>query len=329
MKTLKRIMQVLGFLLLAIALLYVTMRITGHIVLKDFYDYATRELPIPGLFDGFTPQGLELDEKTNTFIISGYTEKEGRIYFVDMDKNVKWIYVKSTTGDVCKDHFGGVTIYKDYLLLSGGNGASTGRQFIYTFNLLEAYNAKNGEYITAKAESDVYVGTAFINVEDDILYVGEFNHDGHKTYDVQATTNRAWMPEDAKAIMLSYNLNSDGTIGSVPTKAYSIPDDVQGMAFTPDGIAFSESYAINPAQIAIYQIPTSSTSTIKIDGHDIPYYVYNDEVLVKSIKVSPMIEGIVYSNNLLYTLNESSSHKYLFGLLFRGSYIYSYDYMHE
>ena len=64
MKTLKRIMQVLGFLLLAIALLYVTMRITGHIVLKDFYDYATRELPIPGLFDGFTPQGLELDEKT-------------------------------------------------------------------------------------------------------------------------------------------------------------------------------------------------------------------------------------------------------------------------
>ena len=329
MKILKRIMQVLGFLLLAIALLYVTMRITGHIVLKDFYDHATREFTIPGLFDGFTPQGLELDEKTNTIIISGYTEKEGRIYFVDKDKNVKRIYAKSTTGEVCKDHFGGVTIYKDYLLLSGGNGASTGRQFIYTFDLSEAYNAKDGEYITAKAECDVYVGTAFINAVDDILYVGEYNHDGNKTYDVKATTNRDWMPEDAKAIMLSYNLNSDGTIGSIPTKAYSIPDDVQGMAFTPDGIAFSESYAINPAQIAIYQIATSSTSTIKIDAHDIPYYVYNDGLLVKSIKVSPMVEGIIYSNNVLYTLNESSAHNYLFGLLFRGSYVYSYDYMHE
>lgn len=329
MKILKRIMQVLGFLLLAIALLYVTMRITGHIVLKDFYDHATREFTIPGLFDGFTPQSIELDEKTNTFIISGYTEKEGRIYFVDKDKNVKRIYAKSTTGEVCKDHFGGVTIYKDYLLLSGGNGASTGRQFIYTFDLSEAYNAKDGEYITAKAECDVYVGTAFINAVDDILYVGEYNHDGNKTYDVKATTNRDWMPEDAKAIMLSYNLNSDGTIGSIPTKAYSIPDDVQGMAFTPDGIAFSESYAINPAQIAIYQIATSSKSTIKIDAHDIPYYVYNDGLLVKSIKVSPMVEGIIYSNNLLYTLNESSAHNYLFGLLFRGSYVYSYDYMHE
>ena len=42
-----------------------------------------------------------------------------------------------------------------------------------------------------------------------------------------------------------------------------------------------------------------------------------------------MVEGIVYSNNLLYTLNESSAHNYLFGLLFRGSYIYSYNYMHE
>ena len=329
MKILKRIMQVLGFLLLAIALLYVTMRITGHIVLKDFYDHATREFTIPGLFDGFTPQSIELDEKTNTFIISGYTEKEGRIYFVDKDKNVKRIYAKSTTGEVCKDHFGGVTIYKDYLLLSGGNGASTGRQFIYTFDLSEAYNAKDGEYITAKAECDVHVGTAFINAVDDILYVGEYNHDGNKTYDVKATTNRDWMPEDAKAIMLSYNLNSDGTIGSIPTKAYSIPDDVQGMAFTPDGIAFSESYAINPAQIAIYQIATSSTSTIKIDAHDIPYYVYNDGLLVKSIKVSPMVEGIIYSNNVLYTLNESSAHNYLFGLLFRGSYVYSYDYMHE
>ena len=88
MKILKRIMQVLGFLLLAIALLYVTMRITGHIALKDFYDHATRELTIPGLFDGFTPHGLELDEKTNTIIISGYTENEARIYFVDKDKNV-------------------------------------------------------------------------------------------------------------------------------------------------------------------------------------------------------------------------------------------------
>ena len=302
MKILKRIMQVLGFLLLAIALLYVTMRITGHIVLKDFYDHATREFTIPGLFDGFTPQSIELDEKTNTFIISGYTEKEGRIYFVDKDKNVKRIYAKSTTGEVCKDHFGGVTIYKDYLLLSGGNGASTGRQFIYTFDLSEAYNAKDGEYITAKAECDVYVGTAFINAVDDILYVGEYNHDGNKTYDVKATTNRTWMPEDAKAIMLSYNLNSDGTIGSIPTKAYSIPDDVQGMAFTPDGIAFSESYAINPAQIAIYQIATSSTSTIKIDAHDIPYYVYNDGLLVKSIKVSPMVEGIIYSNNVAFFL---------------------------
>ena len=214
-------------------------------------------------------------------------------------------------------------------MLSGGNGASTGRQFIYTFDLSEAYNAKDGEYITAKAECDVHVGTAFINAVDDILYVGEYNHDGNKTYDVKATTNRAWMPEDAKAIMLSYNLNSDGTIGSIPTKAYSIPDDVQGMAFTPDGIAFSESYAINPAQIAIYQIATSSTSIIKIDGHDIPYYVYNDGLLVKSIKVSPMVEGIIYSNNVLYTLNESSAHNYLFGLLFRGSYVYSYDYMHE
>ena len=93
MKILKRIMQVLGFLLLAIALLYVTMRITGHIALKDFYDHATREFIIPGLFDGFTPQSIELDEKTNTFIISGYTEKEGRIYFVDKDKNVKRIYL--------------------------------------------------------------------------------------------------------------------------------------------------------------------------------------------------------------------------------------------
>ena len=329
MKILKRIMQVLGFLLLAIALLYVTMRITGHIALKDFYDHATREFTIPGLFDRFTPQSIELDEKTNTFIISGYTEKEGRIYFVDKDKNVKRIYAKSTTGEVCKDHFGGVTIYKDYLLLSGGNGASTGRQFIYTFDLSEAYNAKDGEYITAKAECDVHVGTAFINAVDDLLYVGEYNHDGNKTYDVKATTNRAWMPEDAKAIMLCYNLNSDGTIGSIPTKAYSIPDDVQGMAFTPDGIAFSESYAINPAQIAIYQIATSSTSTIKIDGHDIPYYVYNDGLFVKSIKVSPMVEGIIYSNNVLYTLNESSAHNYLFGLLFRGSYVYGYDYMHE
>jgi hypothetical protein len=328
MKIIKRIIQGIGILVLAGVLFLLFIKVFGFFKLKAFYDNSTREFKIPGLFENFIPQGMDFDETKETFIISGYDSKgdKSTIYTVDNEKNVKKIYLKNLQKEECKDLCGGVTIYKDYLLVSGGNGASTDLQFVYTFKLDDLYSLNDGSFIESMAETEVYVGTAFINAVGDTLYVGEFNHDGSPLYDVIKTTGRSWMPSDSKAIMLAYDLNIDGTFGLVPTKAYSIPSDVQGMAIV-DGnkIAFSDSYGINPGHISFYNNPTASGS-VTIDGNNIPLYYFNDSNFIKKVDTSPMIEAICYAYNKIYTLNESASNKYLYGLLYRGSYVYSFDY---
>lgn len=329
MKIFKRFFQFIGVILLALVLFFVFLKVNGYVKLKDFYSHAGKEFMIPGLFENFIPQGMEYDDENESFFISGYNSKGDKspIYLVDKDGNSKKLFLKNSKGEDAEDHCGGVTIYKNYLLVSGGNGASTKEQFIYTFNLKDFYDAKDGDSITSLAESDVYVGTAFVNAVDNILYVGEFNHDDSELYNVVKTTNRSWMPSDCKALMMAYELNDDGTINKSPIKAYAIPDDVQGMLITKDGeTVFSTSYGINPSHLPFYKTPSEATSNIELDGVDVPLYYYSDSLLVKNVTLAPMCEAIVYHNDKIYTLNESSSNRYMFGLAFRGSYVYSYKY---
>lgn len=331
MKVFKRIIQGIGFLLLAIILFYFVVKINGYVKLKEFYDNSTKEFTIPGLFDNFIPQGLEYDNDKEAFLVSGYSKKNEKspLYVIDKDKNTKKIYLKDSLGEDCFDHFGGVTIYKNYLLAAGGNGASTNRQFIYIFNLNDIYNAKENEYVTSLNEIDVYVGAAFVNVVGDILYVGEYNHDGSKDYDIRKTTNREWEPSDAKAIMLSYELKNDGTFDKTPKGCYMIQDDIQGMLITKEGdYVFSHSYGINPAFMSFHSEALSS-GTVTIDGATIPLYKFNSDTEKKRVDVSPMIEAIVYANDKIHTLNESASSKYIYGLAFRGKSVYAFNYNHE
>lgn len=332
MKIFRKIIQGLGIVLLLAVLFLLTVKVNGYIQLKDFYDYSKKEFMIPGLFEGFVPQGMDYDEGKNAFIISGYHSdgNKSMIYVVNSDKTVKKLYLKNSKGIDCIDHLGGVTIYKDYLLLSGGNGASTEEQYIFTLKLEDIYQKEEEDYVTSLRESPVYVGTAFVNAVGDTLYVGEYNNDESSIYNVRKTTNRTWMPDDCKAIMLEYNLNPDGTIGMSPIKAYAIPDNVQGMTFVDEGmVAFSESYGINPSWIEVFEMPSISEKEVVLDGIHIPLYYFKEELLNNKIKTSPMLEAIVYYNGRIYTLNESSSKRYIFGIAFRGSYVYSYEYNHK
>lgn len=330
-KVFKRIIQGIGFFLLAVVLFYFVAKITGFVKLKEFYANSTKEFTIPGLFENFIPQGLEYDEAKESFLVSGYTKNNEKspLYIVNNDKSVKKIYLKNSLGEECLDHFGGVTIYKNYLIAAGGNGASTGRQFVYIFNLEDIYAAEENAFVSSLNEIDVYVGTAFVNVIGDYLYVGEYNHDGSPLYDIAKTVERDWMPEDAKAIMLKYALKEDATFDKAPVACYEIQDEIQGMLVTKEGeMAFSHSYGINPAHMSFHQDP-KTLGDITIDGATIPLYSYNKETETRRVSVSPMIEAIVYANDRIYTLNESASSKYLYGLAFRGKSVYAFDYNHQ
>ena len=68
---------------------------------SDYYKDREAVSNIPGLNDGFVPQGLDYDEKTDTYIHSGYNGKFIEIYFVN-GKDVKKLIPVDENGERAK-----------------------------------------------------------------------------------------------------------------------------------------------------------------------------------------------------------------------------------
>ena len=76
---------------------------------SDFYGKTQAEFTIPGLDEGFVPQGIEYEQENDIFLISGYMANgsASRVYVV---KGEEANYVTlSYNNESLTNHFGGIT----------------------------------------------------------------------------------------------------------------------------------------------------------------------------------------------------------------------------
>ena len=87
MKAVKLISKIILFLIGAVIALFIlawlSLHVAKYFMYSDYYKDRESVSNIPGLNDGFVPQGLDYDEKTDTYIHSGYNGKFIEIYFVN------------------------------------------------------------------------------------------------------------------------------------------------------------------------------------------------------------------------------------------------------
>ena len=76
----------LGAILLLAMIAVLTFKAVDGIKYGDFYSKAEKEFYIPGLMDGFVPQGFDYVEEEKVFLMCGYmTSGASRIYVIDKD----------------------------------------------------------------------------------------------------------------------------------------------------------------------------------------------------------------------------------------------------
>ena len=338
---LSTVLVVLGVIIVSALLCF---KLVDAISYSSFYDIAEDEFYIPGLMDGFVPQGFEYVPEEKVFLACGYMsngEDASRVYVISEDGD-DYYYTELTKAYVKENytgHTGGITYYEEFVYITGSDGID-----VFDFADILDRGTTSTPLLATVDTSKYDVDPAFCFIDGESLFVGNFyNGEGHENHELDVEGR-----DKNHAVMLSFSLLSSREkeyyIAAQPNAIYSIPDKVQGMCVIPaqyaaDGtvlstgkLVISTSYGFNASNIYIHDVKKIAESTYTngakemIGVENIPLYVVDSKTLVETVEAPPMTEEIVYHNGKVWIMNKSASNKYIFGKFTTGNYLYAFEY---
>ncbi len=286
-----------------------------------FYEQSEREFTIPGLDSGFIPQDIDYYDVGETWLFSGYMAdgSPSPVYKRYINGEITEVFVRDADGNIYDGHGSAITSNDDFIYLTCENG-------YLVFDANDLIELTAGESITALKKVNVDFSPAFMNIENDELYLGNFYHpEAYETPDEHHidTTDGA----QNQAVMYVYGSNPLFQYGfsSSPVRAYSIPDRVQGVCATPDEkLIFSTSYGLAGSHILAYD-----TEGMQPDGYfstssgDVPLFILDSRTQLEDLEAPPMTEGIETHEGRIFISNESATNKYIFGKLYGANEVLS------
>ncbi len=327
-KVRKILLSVLCGVLVFFLLLILGMRAYFRLPVRDYYRNSEKSFVIPGLSDGMIVQGLAYDKGADAFFVTGYRSdgQASQLSVVAREdgREIKRLWLADVDGKAHTGHVGGVAVNGDYIYVADSRG-------LFVYSRLQVGFAENGETVralgvfsTATDEDSLHV--AFVHVQEDMIYVGEFYREqNYPTPDSHKVRTAAG--DDNPALILAYRLDDAYRFGIAPRieRAYSAPALVQGMCFDAEGRMYlSTSYAVAFSHIYRYDAPKAEGG-ITVLGQTVPLYVLDSSTLSRDIKLAPMAEEIVVVDGKLYTMCESATGKYIFGKFTSASHCYATD----
>ncbi|MBQ9756411.1 MAG: hypothetical protein IJV99_02300 [Clostridia bacterium] len=296
-----------------------------------YYKASQKAFIIPEINDGYVPQGFHYDQKTDTFIMSGYMTDHSAspVYVVSRSgKLLKKFTLGLPDGKTYKGHGGGVACSDKYLYVTGGEDCC-----LYVYSYEQLITAKSGtklDYVgkfSLYANQNDYIGNAFVTVVDGRLITGEFYRAGdYPTLPSHKITTTAGDKNTALAIEYQIDDSAELGINPTPVKAYSMPSHVQGLTLNDGKIYLSTSWGLSFSHILEYdELSLNRESDITLLGHNLPLYSLDSASLIKDYKLPPMSEEMAFVNGKLYVHSESASNKYIFGKFTGGKWIYKTD----
>lgn len=274
----------------------------------EFYSISTAEYDIPGLDDGFTPQGIAYVDENNV-LMSGYM-KDGslsRIYVVNPNNNSYKYVTLSNDSEGFYGHCGGITT-------DGQDVWIASEKTVYRLSLEELLNTERNKEIEVIDTFTPCNNADFICYKDGYLWIGEFYHKSKYPTD---PSHHFKVSEDITnhSIVSQYSINSDKPckIEETPNYIISVPDLCQGMAFSNSNkVILSTSYSIANSNIYVFpQIDYEAWDTVlKVNGIDVPVYHLVADEAETHISAPCMSEEIYYNDGKVYILFESACKKY-------------------
>lgn len=291
-----------------------------HIKYDAFYASGELSLLVPGLKQGFVPQGLSYLPEQNWMIIAGYSGNEdtnSTLFAVDLatGEMVREVMLQYADGSDYFGHAGGVAVTEKNIFIA--NNAHLYRISLETFLSLPA-----SAFCAFDEEIPVPSRASYCSYADGVLWVGEFQ------YDPSYKTDRThwYKNEDGryKAWLIGYELDqtqanelkpaSLTAETAVPDYIISTTERIQGMTIHNDQFFLSQSYGRrNFSTLLQYQnvLDTPPLATADVNGHAVPLWCLNSTVQTGSLVMPPASECMVTVNGSIYVLFETAAQKYM------------------
>lgn len=302
-------------LLLLFIVLWTGLQIVKCIVYPDYLANRKFEEKIPGLDEGFVPQGLSYDGEGG-YIHSGYHGKLMSLYLVTGDES-KQILPVDESGTLWEGHGGGVARAGDYVYV-----ASESKLIIFRYADLKS--AKDGDRVASIGTFAVDTEASFCFADENCIYVGEFYRP--VDYETDPTHHVTTPSGDAhKALVSCYPLAEDGSIADVyPLYSISIRDQVQGFAIKGDTVILSSSWGLSSSKLDFYNGMTHDGTMIDVSGKSVPLYHLDSSTHVKTVDMPSFSEGLAIVGDRVVISFESACNKYIIGKLFFANRLVSY-----
>lgn len=294
----KKVVKILSLILIGIISIlildYLRLNIS-YLINKSKYK---ETIDVQGNTNKYTPQGLTYSDKYDVVLQTSYNSKH----------TVSMLYVtKLSTGKVLKklklkelddsdniNHVGGITTDNNKVWI-------TNDYSINEYNLDEILNTKN-DYIKSIKNTKLLNRGDFCTYNNGILWIGDF------------FLKPFYPVPDDNPLLMGYKLN-DNIDYNKPNYIISLPKMIQGMVITEDNkFIFTHSFTnlINSKMTIYDNVLKEKPSTYNLNGNKIPYYKFNKDNLLNTIKLPPMAEEFFLKDNNLYILFENSSDTYFY-----------------
>ena len=290
-------------------------------LLENFHTYFHESFEIPGLKDGFVPQGITYVEAQDVFLLSGYIHKEkdaSRIYVLNHG-DVHKIELYTDENTPYYGHCGGIATDLKYVYIA--NDGEGNDNCVWILSLSDILDENTDKIYVQKALfTDVKASAC--TVYNGYLWVGEYE-DGINYH----TDESHHLSKNNPSLILAYKLNDTNIVESKPAFALSVRNRLQGIAFDiENNIYLSASCGLDNSSLDVHEnvFLKEADTFIQLKEETIPVWTLNTSSLSYEITMPPMSEGIVFKDNDLYILFESASNKYRFGKILGFDHIYRY-----
>ncbi len=276
---------------------------------------------IPGLFEGIIPQGLCYIESLNIFAVSGYYEEAkfpSMLMLIDAEsgKLTKTFPLQNVDGNDYFGHAGGLACSDEYIYITSESTCN-----ILPVDILT--KTRSGDKIKFESNFKLNTKGSFACYEKGVLWTGDFIESSDKARGAAGKITTLTSGETFYAYCEGYvlkdnlpdikNINSSNN-GYIPDYMIAIPEQVQGMSFTPSGkVIFSTSYGRkNNSKIYVYDdvLLTERVGIYTIDEKEINLFAFSNDLLKETIIAPPMAEGIARKDNEQIIIFESGAEKY-------------------
>jgi len=289
-----------------------------HGQFAPFMQIAAPAFPIPGLAEGYVPQGMAYSEALGAFVLAAYFPEYVRpslLALVDAKSGalIKQLHMVHPNGLPYKGHAGGVAAWGDHVWVT-----SEGRAHRLAVEDLRQANDRGTVQFRDTFRTSNRASISF--VDGNTLWVGDFFRVGRAGFDHQLC------PQSGNhARMHGFPLSHSEPLGVVglrrngespaPRYALSIPDHAQGIAMATTGeFMLSTSFASRrPSYLWVFPSLHETMAHppdyhIAVNEHsDIPLWIIDENTALHRQIMPSMSEGITRRGEYIYINFESAA----------------------